>query len=61
VPRKGRIKQAAMRFNFRRDTKLSVDDMCREAARLGVRGVTICIEVVNKTPTARCRPSLPRL
>jgi hydroxypyruvate isomerase len=38
VPRKGRIKQAAMRFNFGRDTTLSFDDMCREAARLGVRG-----------------------
>jgi len=37
-PRRGRIKQAAMRFNFGRDTTLSFDDMCREAARLGVRG-----------------------
>lgn len=36
--RKGRIKQALMRFNFGRDTKLSFDDMCREAARLGCRG-----------------------
>ena len=36
--RKGRVKQAAMRFNFGRDTTLSFDDMCREAARLGVRG-----------------------
>jgi hydroxypyruvate isomerase len=36
--RTGRIKQAAMRFNFGRDTTLSFDDMCREAARLGVRG-----------------------
>jgi hydroxypyruvate isomerase len=38
VRRTGRIKQAAMRFNFGRDTTLSFDDMCREAARLGVRG-----------------------
>ena len=38
VPRKSRIKQAAMRFNFGRDPTLSFDDMCREAARLGVRG-----------------------
>src|SRR5262249_54879080 len=37
APRKGRIKPAAMRVNFGRDTKLSFDDMCREAARLGVR------------------------
>ena len=37
-PRKGRIKQALMRFNFGRDTKLTFDDMCREAARLGVAG-----------------------
>ena len=35
--RKGRIKQAAMRFNFAGST-LSFDDMCREAARLGIRG-----------------------
>ena len=34
----GRVKQALMRFNFGRDTKLSFDDMCREAARLGVHG-----------------------
>ena len=38
VRRTGRIKQAAMRFNFGRETTLSFDDMCREAARLGVRG-----------------------
>ncbi len=37
-PRKGRIKQSAMRFNFGRGTALSFDDMCREAARLGARG-----------------------
>src|SRR5262249_52263918 len=36
--RKGRVKQSAMRVNFGRDTKLSFDDMCREAARLGVYG-----------------------
>ena len=36
--RKGRIKQSLMRFNFGRDTKLSFDDMCREAARLGCSG-----------------------
>src|SRR5712692_640262 len=38
APPTGRIKQAAMRFNFGRDTTLSFDDMCREAARLGIRG-----------------------
>ncbi len=38
VPRKGRVKQALMRFNFGRDTTLSFDDMCREAARLGCHG-----------------------
>ena len=38
VPRKGRIKQALMRVNFGRETKLSFDDMCREAARLGCAG-----------------------
>jgi hydroxypyruvate isomerase len=36
--RTGRIKQALMRFNFGRDTKLSFDDMCREAARVGCHG-----------------------
>ena len=38
VPRKGRIKQSLMRVNFGRDTKLTFDDMCREAARVGYRG-----------------------
>src|SRR5947209_19168516 len=38
VHRKGRIKQTLMRVNFGRDTKLSFDDMCREAARLGCVG-----------------------
>jgi len=37
-PRKGRVKQALMRVNFGRDTKLSFDDMCREAARIGYVG-----------------------
>jgi hydroxypyruvate isomerase len=37
VQRKGRIKQAAMRFNFAGST-LSFDDMCREAARAGCVG-----------------------
>jgi len=36
--RKGRIKQALMRFNFGRDSTLSFDDMCREAARMGFHG-----------------------
>jgi hydroxypyruvate isomerase len=36
--RKERIKQALMRVNFGRDTKLTFDDMCREAARLGYHG-----------------------
>src|SRR5712691_1130643 len=38
VPRKGRVKQALMRVNFGRDTKLTFDDMCREAARAGFHG-----------------------
>jgi len=36
--RPGRIKQALMRFNFGRDTKLSFDDMCRAAAASGFHG-----------------------
>jgi hydroxypyruvate isomerase len=38
APQTGRIKQALMRVNFGRDTTLSFDDMCREAARLGYHG-----------------------
>jgi hydroxypyruvate isomerase len=38
APRKGRIQQALMRFNFGRDTRLTFDDMCREAARIGYVG-----------------------
>ena len=38
VARKGRIKQGLWRVNFGADTKLSFDDMCREAARLGGYG-----------------------
>jgi hydroxypyruvate isomerase len=36
--RKGRIKQAVMRFAFGLAPKLTFDDMCREAARLGYVG-----------------------
>lgn len=36
VPHKGRLKQCAMRVNF--DPKMPFDDMCREAARLGIQG-----------------------
>jgi hydroxypyruvate isomerase len=38
APHTGRVKQALMRVNFGRDTTRSFDDMCREAARLGVHG-----------------------
>jgi hydroxypyruvate isomerase len=38
VKRKGRIKQALWRTTFGDDTKLSFDDMCREAVRLGAYG-----------------------
>ncbi len=38
VTRKGRIKQGLWRVNFGESTTLSFDDMCREAARLGVHG-----------------------
>jgi hydroxypyruvate isomerase len=38
VMRKGRIKQGLWRVNFGADTKLTFDDMCREAARLGCYG-----------------------
>jgi hydroxypyruvate isomerase len=36
--RKGRIKQAVMRVNFGAGSKLTFDDMCREAASAGYRG-----------------------
>jgi hydroxypyruvate isomerase len=38
IVRKGRIKQGLWRNTFGADTKLSFDDMCREAARLGCYG-----------------------
>jgi hydroxypyruvate isomerase len=38
IVRKGRIKQGLWRVNFGADTKLTFDDMCREAARLGCYG-----------------------
>jgi hydroxypyruvate isomerase len=38
VVRKGRIKQGLWTSNFGADTKLTFDDMCREAARLGCYG-----------------------
>ena len=38
VARKGRIKQGLWKTNFGDDTKLTFDDMCREAARLGCHG-----------------------
>ena len=38
VARKGRIKQGLWRVNFGPDTKLTFDDQCREAARLGCYG-----------------------
>lgn len=38
VSRKGRLKQAVTRGVFGRNSKLSLEDMAREAARLGVTG-----------------------
>jgi hydroxypyruvate isomerase len=38
APRKGRVKQALMRVNFGAGSKLTFDDMCREAARAGFYG-----------------------
>jgi hydroxypyruvate isomerase len=38
APRKGRVKQALMRVNFGAGSKLTFDDMCREAARAGFHG-----------------------
>jgi hydroxypyruvate isomerase len=38
IARKGRIKQGLWRVNFGADTKLTFDDMCREAARVGAYG-----------------------
>jgi hydroxypyruvate isomerase len=37
--RKGRVKQAAMRFNFPPD--MSLDDMCRAAAEMGLKGFDV--------------------
>lgn len=41
VVRKGRVKQALMRVNFGPGSKLTFDDMCREAARLGYHGFDV--------------------
>lgn len=38
IARKGRIKQGLWRTTFGADSKLSFDDMCREAVRLGAYG-----------------------
>jgi hydroxypyruvate isomerase len=38
IRRRGRIKQGLWRTNFGAESALSFDDMCREAARLGVYG-----------------------
>ena len=38
VARKGRVRQALMRVNFGAGSKLTFDDMCREAARAGFHG-----------------------
>jgi hydroxypyruvate isomerase len=38
APRNGRVKQALMRVNFGAGSKLTFDDMCREAARAGFYG-----------------------
>jgi hydroxypyruvate isomerase len=38
IARNGRIKQGLWRSNFGTDTKLTFDDQCREAARLGCYG-----------------------
>jgi hydroxypyruvate isomerase len=38
IARKGRIKQGLWRVNFGAETKLTFDDQCREAARLGCYG-----------------------
>src|SRR5258706_10564768 len=38
VAHKSRVKQALMRVNFGAGSKLTFDDMCREAARFGYHG-----------------------
>ena len=38
IARRGRIKQGLWRVNFGTDTKLTFDEICREAARLGCYG-----------------------
>lgn len=38
IARKGRIRQGLWRITFGDDTKLSFDDMCREAVRVGAHG-----------------------
>jgi hydroxypyruvate isomerase len=49
VERKGRLKQCVMRANF--DPKMPLEDVCREAARLGAKGMDLVGK--NDWPTLR--------
>jgi len=49
VPHKGRLKQSAMRVNF--DPKMPFEEMCNEAARLGIRGMDLI--PIQDWPTLR--------
>ena len=58
IARKGRIKQGLWRVNFGADTKLTFDDMCREAARLGCYGFDL-IDPAGLADVAQARARAP--
>jgi hydroxypyruvate isomerase len=51
IARNGRIKQGLWRVNFGADTKLTFDEQCREAARLGCYGFDLIAQ--SDWPTLR--------
>lgn len=57
TPRKDRIHQCAMRVNF--GPKMAFDDMCREAARLGIKGFDLI--GVRDWPTLRKYGLIPTM
>ncbi|PWU07875.1 MAG: hydroxypyruvate isomerase [Terriglobia bacterium] len=57
VPRKGRLKQSAMRVNF--DPKMPFEDVCREAARLGAKGMDLI--PIQDWPTLRKYGLIPTM
>src|SRR6187455_907347 len=56
APRKGRLKQGVTRGVFAR-TNWSLDDMCREAAKLGVEGLDLLVPAERFRSVRSTRPN----